>query len=273
MRRLALLVVLLAGCGGQSERLRQVDPFPLYELTTTSPTPSLARASGGGACTVFFAGGVLGRNFDFDDHPALLLHHRPPGAYKSVSLVDIAYLGVERGEEPTAEELAGAARLPFDGMNERGVAVAMAAVPEARSPRGDAVGSLGVMRLVLDRAASVDEAIAIFRATAVDFTGGPPLHYMVADAAGASAVIEYVRGRVRVLRDQRVMTNFVLTGDAPADDRYRTAAAGLGRTDALRLLERVKQPHTRWSVAYDLRTRTVRVVMGQRYGRELTFAV
>ena len=46
-----------------------------------------------------------------------------------MSLVDIAYLGVERGEQPTADELAGAARLPFDGMNERGVAVAMAAVP------------------------------------------------------------------------------------------------------------------------------------------------
>ena len=58
------------------------------------------------------------------------------------------------------------------------------------------------------------------------------------------------------------MTNFVLTGDAPADDRYRTAAAGLGRTDPLRLLERVKQHHTRWSVAYDLRARTARVVMG-----------
>ena len=55
-------------------------------------------------------------------------------------------------------DLAGAARLPFDGMNERGVAVAMAAVPEARSPAGDAIGSLGVIRLVLDRAASVDEA-------------------------------------------------------------------------------------------------------------------
>ena len=201
MRRFALLVVvLLAGCGGSSAEVREVDPFPLYELTTTAPTPSLARASGGGACTVFFAGGVLGRNFDFDDHPALLLHHRPPGAYRSVSLVDIAYLGVERGEQPSADDLAGAARLPFDGMNERGVAVAMAAVPAARSPRGDAVGSLGVMRLVLDRAANVAEAVAIFRRTAVDFTGGPPLHYMVADATGASAVIEYVDGRVHVLR-------------------------------------------------------------------------
>ena len=85
--------------------MRQVDAFPLYELTTTAPTPSLDRASGGGACTVFFAGGVLGRNFDFDDHPALLLHHRPPGAYKSVSLVDIAYLGVERGETADARTI------------------------------------------------------------------------------------------------------------------------------------------------------------------------
>ena len=41
---------------------------------------------------------MLGRNFDFDDDPALLLHHRPPGAYKSVSLVDISYLGVDRGD-------------------------------------------------------------------------------------------------------------------------------------------------------------------------------
>ena len=104
MRRLTVLVVLLlAGCGAQEPALRQVDAHPLYELTTTAPTPSLERASGGGACTVFFDDGVLGRNFDFDDHPALLLHHRPPGAYKSVSLVDIAYLGVERGETPTAD--------------------------------------------------------------------------------------------------------------------------------------------------------------------------
>ena len=161
-------------------------------------------------------------------------------------------------------------------MNERGVAVAMAAVPAARSPRGDAVGSLGVMRLVLDRAASVDEAVAIFRRTAVDFTGGPPLHYMVADATGASAVIEYVARRAcTCCAAQRVMTNFVLTGDAPADDRYRTATAGLAAHDAgvgaRGCCSRVKQPHTRWSVAYDLRARKVHVVMGQRYGRVLTF--
>ena len=52
------------------------------------------------------------------------------------------------------------------------------------------------MRLVLDEAASVREAVAIFRRTAIDFSGGPPLHYLVADASGDSAVVEYVDGRV-----------------------------------------------------------------------------
>ena len=65
-------------------------------------------------------------------------------------------------------------------MNSKGVAVAMAAVPSARSGSGGrSTGSLGVMRLVLDRGANVGEAVAIFRRTPVDFSDGPPLHYMV----------------------------------------------------------------------------------------------
>jgi hypothetical protein len=53
------------------------------------------------------------------------------------------------------------------------------------------------------------------------------------------------------------------------------AKAG-GRLDSartLRLLRRVRQPITRWSVAYDMRHRTLEVVMGQRYRRVLRFSV
>ena len=142
------------------------------------------------------------------------------------------------------------------------------------------------MRLVLDQAATVGEAVAIFRRTAIDFSGGPPLHYMVADASGDSAVVEYVDGRVRVIprgeRPFQAMTNFVLTGDAPRrrplphrDERAaplrRPPDAGRRRSPCS---QRVAQPHTRWSVAYDLRARTAHVVMGQKYGgRVLTFSV
>src|SRR3954452_10349435 len=165
MRRFAILaLVLLAGCGGsavarpQPAQLRKVDAFPLYELTDSLPTPSLYAQTdtSGFACTVFMAAGgdpILGRNFDFHDEPALVLHHRPPGAYKSVSLVDISYLGFDRRHlsrvsQPGAQRaLARASRLPFDGMNEKGLAVAMAAVPAARTPSAPAhtTGSLGVM--------------------------------------------------------------------------------------------------------------------------------
>ena len=138
-------------------------------------------------------------------------------------MVDISYLGFDRENLHRlrhGDQLRDASRLPFDGMNERGLAVAMAQVPEARSPSGERpAGSLGVMRLVLDRAATVAEAVAIFRRTAIDFSGGPPLHYLVADASGDSAVIEYVDGRVEVIprgeRPFQAMTNFVLTGGAP----------------------------------------------------------
>ena len=304
MRRLLVALCLLAaGCGGSESApsddvaLRKVDDFPLYELTDSRPTPSVyARTDTNGfACTVFFGAGgepIMARNFDFHDQPALLLRHRPPGAYASISMVDMSYLGFDRANLHKLDDarerraLRRASRLPFDGMNERGLAVAMAQVPDARSPASERpAGSLGVMRLVLDEAATVREAVAIFRRTAIDFSGGPPLHYMVADASGDSAVVEYVDGRVvaipRGKQPYQAMTNFVLTGDAPDDDRYRTAMGTLRRSggslnaaSTLDLLARVAQPHTRWSVAYDLRARTAHVVMGQKYGgRVLRFSV
>ena len=127
---------------------------------------------------------MLGRNFDFHDEPAPVLHHRPPGAYKRVSLVDISYLGVDRAHldrsttRATRRRVAAAVRRHERegrrGGDGRGA---------GRADQGRAdVGSLGVMRQVLDRAASVDEAIAIFRRAPIDFEGGPPLHYLVADA-------------------------------------------------------------------------------------------
>jgi predicted choloylglycine hydrolase len=296
---LAGVVLVLASCGGSTKvvpvasapQLRKVDDFPLYEYTDRAPTPDVfvQTDTTGWACTVFVAAksGIVGRNFDFNDQPALILHHRPPGAYASVSMIDTEYLGLDREhiDEIEPEKLGRAARIPFDGMNEKGLVVTMAQVPQARSPdQAKTTGQLGVMRLALDQAANVDEAIAIFRGTGIDFTGDPPLHYLIADPSGASAVVEYIDGKVHVIRDGRVITNFVLTGSTPDerahDRRYHTAATALAKADdnlsspdTLDLLKRVRQKITRWSVAYDMRHRTLEVVMGQRYGRVLRFSV
>ncbi|WP_262286485.1 linear amide C-N hydrolase [Micromonospora sp. MA102] len=275
---------------GQAERtlasLRRVDDLPLYEMTYVGdydPTVGVAgtpQATPFG-CSLFAAGGdrsrpLFARNFDWDANPALVLRTDPPDGYASISLVDISYLGVTA--DPAGDRrLLNAPLLPFDGMNERGLAVGLAADDGATAapvPGRPTVGSVRVLRLVLDAAATVDEAIAVFGRYNLDFDGGPPLHYLIADATGASAVIEFVDGGMRAEKGRgawQALTNVPAVGvadrDLRDDHRYGVLAEALDRAGgavdapaALRLLDAVRQPHTRWSVTYGLRTGEVRLV-------------
>jgi predicted choloylglycine hydrolase len=201
-------------------------------------------------------------------------------------MVDISYLGfgTEKLSWSDRLRLMEAPSLPFDGMNEAGLAVGMMAVPEAgapRDPRKVTLDSLQVIRLLLDHAASVDEAISLFEAYNVDWGSGPPLHYLVADVAGNSAVIEFVRGEMNVLRNEQpwqVATNFVISGKSQEEarslcPRYRRASdvlqqagGSLSPDEAMSLLEQVSQEITMWSVVYDMSDGQVAVAMGRDYG-------
>jgi hypothetical protein len=165
----------------------------------------------------------------------------------------------------------------------------MAAVPATRvpsDPSKDTVDSLGVIRVALDTAATVTEAVDVFRSLNVDFSGQTPLHYLLADVTGDAAVVEFDAGEIRVLRNDTGwlhMTNFLLSDvDSTAGhcDRYDTitgeldsAAGELDLEGALRILERVAQAHTQWSITYDMSTGDVRVAMGQSYERVHSFAL
>ena len=121
---------------------------------------------------------------------------------------------------------------------------------------------------MLDQAATVEEAVRVFARYNLDFDGGPPLHYLLADATGASAVVEFVDGRMRVDKGRsgwRALTNAPVV-DVPeerrrSDHRYGVIAAALERADgsvdapaALQILDDVRQADTRWSVTYGLRS-------------------
>ncbi|MEW2352229.1 carcinine hydrolase/isopenicillin-N N-acyltransferase family protein [Spirillospora sp. NPDC029432] len=283
--------------------LRVLDPaHPLLEMTLYAPYDPLRPAAAPPrtdrplACSLFVAangprGPLFGRNFDWTANPAMVLRTRD-----SISLVDISYLGITGADtarittDPALRrKLLRAAVLPFDGMNRHGLAVGMAQVPSARPPRTSGrpvVGSVRIQRLALDRARTVDEAIAVFGRHDVAFDPGEPaLHYLIADAAGRSAAVEYVDGRLRVVRGAgawHAMTNFTLTGAGEdtrrSDDRYSAIAARMRATGgvlvpdgAMDLLAKVAQPHTRWSAVYELRHRTVHVVLDRDYGERRTF--
>jgi len=273
------------------EDFRQVDDYPLYvaryvgdyrfdEYLETGVRPRI----GSFGCTCFASGSVVGRNFDFPPNPALLLYTDPVDGYKSVSMVDLGYFDYSMGDLPVdASGLEETPYMPFDGMNEKGLVVTMAAVPFAESPSGKerSVGEIAAIRLLLDYAASVNESIELLSGVNV-LMADPPIHYLVSDVSGESIVVEFVGGEMKVYRRSEfsIITNFILTGvDLPEGSpcyRYDLVYDGLlddvlSMDVAWGLLEASSQPSTIWSCVYDNENLSVHVVMGCEYGSVHTF--
>ncbi|HUV35277.1 MAG TPA: carcinine hydrolase/isopenicillin-N N-acyltransferase family protein, partial [Candidatus Desulfaltia sp.] len=74
------------------------------------------------------------------------------------------------------ESLTTAPYMPFDGMNEAGLVVAMAAISHAEPPRDSGkvtLDEIGVIRLLLDRAATVEEALGLLGEYNVEMVDPP----------------------------------------------------------------------------------------------------
>ncbi|MEU8888314.1 carcinine hydrolase/isopenicillin-N N-acyltransferase family protein [Streptomyces sp. NPDC048442] len=285
--------------------LRKVDDHPLWQLRfegayhreQQAVSPTVPPDAGFG-CSLFFANGnradpQFARNFDWQHGPALLLFTDPPDGYASVSVVDTSYLGLRQNadfENPrTQRGLLQAPLLPFDGMNSKGLAAGFASVDRAEGPKGRTkVGSTRILRIALDKAATVAEALKLFDRYEIDFTDSPPLHYFLADATGDSAVVELVGGRVVVAERGRQpwngAVNFTFAhtpaAERPADRRYGAAArilngarGVLGPDRSFGLLRTVAQAHTQWSVVYGLKSGRVTLVTGQRWGTRHEFTL
>jgi choloylglycine hydrolase len=288
--------------------LEQVGEYPLYVMHYHGDyEPKIyGRAPAGmrgpaWACSLFAAlgdgeEGLYGRNFDWHYSPALFLYTDPDDGYASVSMVDLAYFGFDDDvvrsllDLPLTDlrALLDTPHWPFDGMNEHGLAVGMAAVPSGGiqpDPDKRTIGSLGIIREILDHARDVDEALALLQAYNIEMGGGPDLHYLVADRSGRSLLVEFYRGQMVVTPNEdpwHLATNFI-TASVPApseagcwrydliEETLREAGGDLDPDGAIALLEQVSQDNTQWSVVYGLSTGTVQVSIGRQYDSPHTF--
>ncbi len=134
-------------------------------------------------------------------------------------MVDISYLGYDRQHSPLddPQALLRAPYLPFDGMNEHGLAVGMMSVSHAEGgvdKEKFTLDELELIRLMLDYARDVPEALDLLEDFNIDF-GSVPVHFLLADASGNSAVVEYLAGVPVVVKSAQpwqVATNFLITG-------------------------------------------------------------
>ena len=291
--------------------LQEVDDFPLYTMHYYGEYESrralnlipvrTAESTPDWACSLFTVllddeNQLFARNFDWRFSPALLVFTEPPDGYASVSMVDIEYLGFEGQsvfnlkELPLQERegLLDAPLLPFDGMNEHGLAIGMAAVPDSyvpSDPDKETIGSIGIIREVLDHARTVDEAIGIMNRYNINFGGGPSIHYLLADSNKDSALVEFYDGKMRIIESDQPWhstTNFLQSSvDHPKDGncwRYNKINTQLqetqGRLDsvsAMELLSKVAQENTQWSVVYHMARREVSISMGGDFTQVYTF--
>jgi len=280
--------------------LEQVDDYPLYTMRYYGAYNQRASSAEmaslpAWACSLFAALGdadsmLYGRNFDWEYSPAVVLFTDPPDGYASVSMVDIAYFGFEGTKAGTLTDLPlierqallDAPLWPFDGMNEHGLAVGMAAVSPGHmrpDPNKETMGSLMVIREMLDHASNVDEAVAIMQSYNVDMEGGPPIHYLMADSSGRSVLVEFYQGEMVIIPNEmpwHLATNFLRAsaGESVEGECWRydkisqrlTQAEGqLTVQDAIHLLADVSQEATQWSVVYGMSTGDVNVTMGRQY--------
>lgn len=149
---------------------------------------------------------LFGRNYDFSSTNSLILHTNPGGGrHATISSVDLQFLSLTDGINGFMDHATAiaAAYAPLDGMNDAGVACGI--YMSYQGPEGGTVAtdqntdkpdltSTTMLRLILDYADDVDEAIELVKQYDFHDSANSSFHYMVADASGKSAILEWVNG-------------------------------------------------------------------------------
>jgi choloylglycine hydrolase len=232
---------------------------------------------------------VFGRNYDFETGVGMLVVSKRGVQKRSVVTSQPGAAWTSRFGSVTFNQFGR--EFPMGGMNEAGLVVELMWLEGTVYPSRDdrpAVALLEWIQYQLDTAANVDELIASDER--VRIRGTTPLHFLVSDASGASATIEFLEGQLVVHRGSDLPVA-VLTNDrydqssatlrsykgfggsrtipsSPSSlDRFVRAASmvraygpdkGSPVDYAFRILDSVAQPNwTRWSIVYDIAGRQV----------------
>ena len=229
---------------------------------------------------------LFARNMDCECAIPMLLRLNDNSSYRFLSLVNMAFLD---WDESTYDSLEidkkltlATAYSPSDGINEYGFEVAILTDADATYPKQNdkiTLFDMTLPRLLLSKAKSVEEAIH-YTEKYNFFYDVAPLHYMVADASGHSAVIEFVDGKMVVTKAEnkyQVVTNFTLfdnpTKTGFGKDRYENILNALEKQrgifseeDALELLKSNVIPgDEQWSAVYNLTQKTLSVTFSGDY--------
>lgn len=248
--------------------------------------------------TAATGGFLYARNYDFPYCPSIVVKIRPKKGYASVAVSDMTPLGYNRDNLPKGISqklsLMALPYMPFDGMNEKGLAVSILVVPDTQMPHDPAKLTLNtttMIRLILDNAATLDEAVAFFHLYNLYFSGGITVHYLITERSGRCAIVEFWEGEMHVVYDEPIASNFLAhsghTWETCAHPRYDKVKAALDAagTDGMDMAQAAEvlcdvscytddgRSMLQWSVIYDLEGLTGMIFPGRDKSRVYEFKI
>ena len=319
--------VMQPGITEQTELFRHIASLLFDNLPAEN-----AEVKYGAGCSAFAAqeaegkGFLMGRNYDFRHFTpdnksylptsAILVRTAPEGGKKSISMVDGLNLGFGQGFYNDGKtDLSMLMALPYaalDGINEDGFAIGVLALNEKQTNQQTGkqrIGTTVAIRMMLDKASTVREAIEMLKNYDMDMRGNghSNYHFFMADATGDYAIVEYTfdkdRTEPKVMEvftaddSLRCVTNFYVApsmtgttdgwGSSHGKDRYENLRKTLDEKkhvmkedEAMQLLEKVSQPpteeltsQTQWSALYNLTEKTLRLTILREYAKEYNFRI
>ncbi|MDD4291820.1 MAG: carcinine hydrolase/isopenicillin-N N-acyltransferase family protein [Clostridia bacterium] len=238
----------------------------------------------------------------------------PKKGYKSISMCDLFFCGYGDGFYPDSSIsrllCLAAIYLPMDGMNEKGLAISVLDLPDEGTEQDngnpDVITSF-MIRLILDRAATVNEAIEMFKSYDMhkNYSTDTNYHFFLSDAEGDYAAVEYIDNKINVIRKvspddcKLTITNHYLTaekshiGDVISDtwNRYNVVntivndAKGIMTIDeAMNTLSHAVMVDVyyedwdcyisnQWSAVYNLDKLTLSLCVGMKYDKMYEFSI
>lgn len=262
----------------------------------------------GFACSTFNAKNpqgdvIFGRNFDYKAAPTVICWTAPENGYKSLSVIDSTfflhgtkYLSLKKHSDSL--RVMGAPYMAMDGINEKGFACGVLEIKSKATKQKTGkkpIITTVALRAVLDKCATVDEAIDLFASYDMHDSLFINYHYQLVDANGTSALIEYVDNKMHVIRqkkegDSLILTNYFLTPggdnhDGRGYDRYERIEKKLTLSDgiltedeAMTLLSECvldyqhpllkHQVITLWSSVYNCTEKSMLICAGMDYSKK-----
>ena len=254
---------------------------------------------------------LMGRNYDFKlDTSALMVICEPKDGYKSISFGALNNVGADQADASIAKKMA-CLTAPFianDGINEKGVSIAVLTLPSEPTMHDTSKPKLAtslLIRLVLDRAASTEEALELIRQYDIFSSNGRDYHFFISDASGNSVAVEFdcdSEGREMVVTPTQAITNFYIMyadkvepgqdcgkyGKGTAMPRYTAILDVLQANegsvdrnvawDALKAAAQEPNPeeitsNTQWSIVFDNTNGTAEITLRRHWGDSYFFNI